>query len=61
MAQPTPARARICADCDGFPVVAITTGLRNRDGSRQTLAATCRTCNGHGHTTPAATLARVGR
>ncbi|WP_447038538.1 hypothetical protein [Streptomyces sp. DSM 118878] len=45
MAQPTPARARICRDCDGFPVVAITTGLRNRDGSRATILATCRTCN----------------
>ncbi|MEV6309734.1 hypothetical protein AB0M10_14190 [Streptomyces sp. NPDC051840] len=60
MAQPTLARARICADCDGFPLVAITTGLRNHDGSRQTLTATCRTCNGHGHTTRAA-LARAGR
>ncbi|MYW63896.1 hypothetical protein GTY65_07405 [Streptomyces sp. SID8379] len=61
MSQPTPARARICSDCDGFPVVAITTGLRNRDGSRQTLTATCPTCKGHGRTTPAATLVRVGR
>ncbi|MGY0019009.1 hypothetical protein ACVHNB_08495 [Streptomyces sp. YJ-C3] len=60
MAQLTPARARICSDCDGFPVVAITTGLRDRDGSRQTLTATCRTCNGHGHTTRAV-LARAGR
>lgn len=46
MAQPTPARARICRDCDGFPVVAITTGLRNHDGSRATTPATCRACNG---------------
>ncbi|MFE6754650.1 hypothetical protein ACFVDQ_13715 [Streptomyces sp. NPDC057684] len=60
MAQPTPARARLCRDCDGFPLVAITTGLRNRDGSRQTLIATCHTCKGHGHTVPAA-LARAGR
>ncbi|MGV2918632.1 hypothetical protein [Streptomyces alfalfae] len=48
MTQPTPARARICRDCDGFSVVAITTGLRNRDGSRETVAATCRACNSTG-------------
>ncbi|MFD5846845.1 hypothetical protein [Streptomyces chartreusis] len=58
MAQPT--RARVCRDCDGFPVVAITTGFGNRDGSRATIPATCRTCNGHGRTTPAA-LAGAGR
>ncbi|MGW7078920.1 hypothetical protein [Streptomyces sp. NPDC054866] len=46
MAQPTPARARICRDCDGFATVAITTGTRNRDGSRITLHIDCRTCNG---------------
>lgn len=60
MAQPTPAR-RICRDCDGFATVAITTGTRNRDGSRATLSVDCRTCKGHGHTTPAAALARTGR
>ncbi|MCF3118429.1 hypothetical protein IPZ68_01715 [Streptomyces arenae] len=59
MAQHAPA-ARICRDCDGFATAAITTGTRNRDGSRTTVRATCRACNGTGHTTPAA-LARAGR
>lgn len=44
--------ARICPGCDGFPVVAITTGVRNRDGSRRTIPAHCPACNGHGHTHP---------
>ncbi|MFF1759372.1 hypothetical protein [Streptomyces sp. NPDC058266] len=60
MAQPT-SRARVCRDCDGFPVVAITTGLRNRDGSRQTLTATCHTCKGRGASAPAAVHVRAGR
>ncbi|MGW6527424.1 hypothetical protein [Streptomyces venezuelae] len=51
----------ICRNCDGFPVVAITTGTRHRDGSRVTVVATCRSCNGTGHAAPAATLARAGR
>lgn len=51
----------VCGNCDGFPTVAITTGARNRDGSRATVRATCRTCNGTGHTAPAAMLTRAGR
>ncbi|MFH9226605.1 hypothetical protein [Streptomyces lydicus] len=42
------ARTRRCRDCDGFPTAAITTGRRNRDGSRHTITVTCRTCNGTG-------------
>ncbi|MGG7571210.1 hypothetical protein [Streptomyces sirii] len=42
------ARTRRCRDCDGFPTVAITTGRRNRDGSRNTTAVTCRACHGTG-------------
>lgn len=38
----------VCRDCDGFPVVAITTGERNLDGSRTTLRITCRACHGTG-------------
>ncbi|WP_306334220.1 hypothetical protein [Streptomyces sp. KL118A] len=38
----------ICRDCDGFPVVAITTGTRHRDGSRVTFRVRCRTCTGTG-------------
>ncbi|MGW3407953.1 hypothetical protein [Streptomyces sp. NPDC000888] len=51
----------VCRDCDGFPVVAITTGTRDRDGSRTTLRVTCRTCQGTGHTARASALVRVGR
>ncbi|MGW7515087.1 hypothetical protein ACWGJ2_05785 [Streptomyces sp. NPDC054796] len=48
MTQPTPARVRNCRDCDGFSRVAITTGTRNRDGSRRTTTATCAGCGGSG-------------
>ena len=51
----------VCRDCDGFPVVAITTGTRNTDGSRTTLRITCRACNGTGHTVRRSALVRVGR
>ncbi|MFG2855124.1 hypothetical protein ACGFZ9_31340 [Streptomyces mirabilis] len=56
-AQNTP----VCRDCDGFASAAITTGTRNRDGSRTTLRVTCRSCQGTGHTAPAAVLVRTGR
>lgn len=42
------ARTRRCRDCDGFPTVAITTGRRTPDGSRDTITVTCRTCTGTG-------------
>jgi hypothetical protein len=51
MTQPAPARMRHCRDCDGFSVVAITTGDRLPDGTRTTLCVVCRTCSGSG-TTP---------
>ncbi|GAA2087923.1 hypothetical protein GCM10009801_51230 [Streptomyces albiaxialis] len=38
----------ICGHCDGFPVVAITTGTHHRDGSRITIRATCPDCQGTG-------------
>ncbi|MFJ2646585.1 hypothetical protein ACIO1C_07655 [Streptomyces sp. NPDC087420] len=60
MPQHSPARTRLCPDCDGFPTVAITTGTRTPDGSRQTITVACRTCHGTGHTTIPA-LVRVGR
>ncbi|WP_326612032.1 hypothetical protein OG949_23825 [Streptomyces scopuliridis] len=50
-----------CSHCDGFPLVAVTTGQRSPNGQRKTITAACPACNGTGHTTPAATLARVGR
>lgn len=40
--------ARICPDCDGFPVVAVTTGTRNQDGTRTTLPIVCPACHGTG-------------
>ncbi|MEU6193850.1 hypothetical protein [Streptomyces sp. NPDC047061] len=52
---------RPCRDCDGFPVVAITTGTRNPDGTRTTLRIDCQACHGTGHTAPAPALARIGR
>jgi DnaJ-class molecular chaperone len=52
---------RVCRDCDGFPVVAITTGTRHHDGTRATLRVTCPTCQGTGHATPAAGLSRAAR
>ncbi|MFG3022946.1 hypothetical protein ACGFZQ_31095 [Streptomyces sp. NPDC048254] len=52
---------RPCRDCDGFPVVAITTGTRNPDGTRTTLTVDCPVCHGTGTTAPAPALARTGR
>ncbi|MFI0814074.1 hypothetical protein ACH4TX_27905 [Streptomyces sp. NPDC021098] len=48
--QHTHAPTRRCKTCDGFPTVAITTGTRNRDGSRATIHVTCPACKGTGHT-----------
>ena len=51
----------VCHHCDGFPVVAITTGTRHHDGTRETLRVACRACHGTGHTAPVSTLAQTGR
>ncbi|MFF4356783.1 hypothetical protein [Streptomyces sp. NPDC001604] len=51
----------VCRDCDGFPVVAITTGDRHDDGTRVTLRVHCLTCQGTGHTARAVRLVRAGR
>ncbi|MGW6492667.1 hypothetical protein [Streptomyces sp. NPDC055056] len=51
----------VCRNCDGFPVVAITTGTRNIDGSRTTLRIACRACKGTGRTVRCSSLVRVGR
>ncbi|OEJ25819.1 hypothetical protein AR457_16515 [Streptomyces agglomeratus] len=51
MTRPTPVPTRVCPDCDGFPLVAITTGTRLADGTRATLHVACRRCHGTGHTT----------
>ncbi|MGW4571364.1 hypothetical protein [Streptomyces tendae] len=52
---------RVCRDCDGFPVVAITTGTRLQDGFRATLRITCTACKGTGTTAPAFVVTRTGR
>ncbi|MFF8030923.1 hypothetical protein [Streptomyces sp. NPDC016626] len=51
---------RVCRDCDGFATAAITTGTRDRDGTRATLRIVCPTCKGTGRAVSAA-LARTGR
>ncbi|EPD56075.1 hypothetical protein [Streptomyces sp. HGB0020] len=51
----------LCRECDGFPVVAITTGTRHDDGTRVTLRVACRACQGTGHTARAMRLVRAGR
>ncbi|WP_392841319.1 hypothetical protein [Streptomyces sp. LN500] len=61
MAQHTPARTRICPDCDGFPAVAIDTGTLLDDGTRATLLVTCRRCQGNGSTRTAAPAPVVQR
>ncbi|WP_127353874.1 hypothetical protein [Actinacidiphila soli] len=57
MPQHRPAPTRVCRDCDGFPVVAITTGTRLPDGTRTTIRVACPACHGTG----TAPLARVAR
>ncbi|MFC0847529.1 hypothetical protein ACFH04_28045 [Streptomyces noboritoensis] len=51
----------VCRHCDGFPVVAITTGNRHPDGTRTTLHVNCPACNGTGTTAPILALSRAGR
>jgi len=60
MPQHAPNRP-ICGHCDGFHVVAITTGTRHRDGSRVTIRVTCPTCDGTGVRPATTVLARAGR
>ncbi|WP_438818825.1 hypothetical protein [Streptomyces platensis] len=54
-------RTRLCRDCDGFPIVAITTGRTTTDGSRHTVTVACRTCDGTGtvHLTHARQVSHV--
>ncbi|WP_035847569.1 hypothetical protein [Kitasatospora azatica] len=48
MPQHNHAQTRICPDCFGFASVAIATGARHRDGTRQTIPVHCSTCAGLG-------------
>ncbi|MFJ2474190.1 hypothetical protein ACIOWI_14505 [Streptomyces sp. NPDC087659] len=52
MSQPTPARTRVCPDCDGFSAVKVTLGGRDRAGHLRTVTAHCTACHGTG-TAPA--------
>lgn len=51
----------VCPDCRGFATVVVTTGTRNRDGSRTTLPAACPACHGTGHAARPNSLTRAGR
>ncbi|MFI7137565.1 hypothetical protein ACIBQ5_07295 [Streptomyces massasporeus] len=51
---------RVCRHCDGFCVVAITTGGRHRDGSRVLFRVVCRACQGTGHAAPVR-IAQAGK
>ncbi|MCX5532380.1 hypothetical protein OG785_17655 [Streptomyces sp. NBC_00006] len=49
MTDRIPYLGRVCPNCDGFPVVAVSSGLgRDARGNLRTLTVTCRTCVGHG-------------
>ncbi|MBD0690278.1 hypothetical protein [Streptomyces sp. CBMA123] len=48
MPQHNHAPIRICPNCSGFASVAIATGVRLRDGSRDTVPVNCQTCHGIG-------------
>ncbi|MFJ2636453.1 hypothetical protein ACIO6U_31495 [Streptomyces sp. NPDC087422] len=61
MPQHTHASGHVCGHCDGFPVVAITTGTRNPDGTRTTLIVNCPTCNGTGTLRARRVLTTAGR
>ncbi|MFJ2926706.1 hypothetical protein ACIPIU_17120 [Streptomyces massasporeus] len=43
---------RVCRACDGFALVAITTGTRHPDGTRVTVPVDCPTCLGTGRARP---------
>jgi diguanylate cyclase (GGDEF)-like protein len=60
MPQPAP-NTPVCHDCDGFPAVVITTGLRLPDGTRQTLTVACPACKGTGRARTTSALVRTGR
>ncbi|KQV15324.1 MULTISPECIES: hypothetical protein [unclassified Kitasatospora] len=60
MPQHNHAPARHCSDCSGFASVAIATGLRLTDGSRDTVPVNCPTCHGTG-TVPAPTRRTLTR
>ncbi|MFF9853834.1 hypothetical protein [Streptomyces litmocidini] len=60
MSQTTPT-VRVCRECDGFPVVHITTGTLDPSGQRRTLAAACSACQGTGTRTAPASLVRAGK
>ncbi|MFF3872061.1 hypothetical protein [Streptomyces sp. NPDC001978] len=62
MTGPTPASAstaRICPNCDGFAIAAISSGGRDARGHLHTLTVDCRVCSGAG-TVPAPAFQLAG-
>jgi DnaJ-class molecular chaperone len=58
MAQPT-TPARVCSNCDGFPMVRVMLGGRDRHGYLRTITVHCPACHGTG-TRPVRTAQLVG-
>ncbi|MZD03748.1 hypothetical protein GTW43_01445 [Streptomyces sp. SID5785] len=49
MTDRIPYLGRVCPNCDGFPVVAVSSGLcRDDHGHLHTMTVTCTTCRGTG-------------
>ncbi|WP_327670405.1 MULTISPECIES: hypothetical protein [unclassified Streptomyces] len=60
MTDRIPYLGRVCPNCDGFPVVAVSSGLgRDHRGNLRVITVTCRTCKGSG-VVFARTFARAG-
>ncbi|MEY9940269.1 hypothetical protein [Streptacidiphilus sp. MAP5-3] len=54
--------APVCGHCDGFPIVAITTGQQTDSGERVTIRVQCPACQGTGtRATNRPVLALAGR
>ncbi|MFK0171146.1 hypothetical protein ACIQU5_20320 [Streptomyces sp. NPDC090306] len=50
---------RVCRDCDGHASAMVTTGDRDRDGSRTVLPVVCPACKGTGTARPTVRLSAV--
>ncbi|MFJ8931781.1 hypothetical protein ACIRLA_34880 [Streptomyces sp. NPDC102364] len=51
MTDRIPYLGRVCPNCDGFPTVAVSSGLgRDHLGNLHVITVTCETCHGTGHT-----------
>ncbi|MFJ9179757.1 hypothetical protein [Streptomyces sp. NPDC102360] len=51
---------RVCPNCDGFPVVAVSSGLgRDHRGNLPVVTVSCHTCKGSGTLRPALAVRKV--